>query len=142
MLLNYDPSECCCYRNFACAVLHVFRRLTLAACVVRRQPSFAKCMHQEKQVFVLSCFVSSLINSPGWSKWCDFSECIAELSTDYVLCKGRWQGWIKDRFLNGALYSYTSQEKVPETTSLEAKTLFQSSGLLTLKYASLMEGAY
>jgi len=50
----------------------------------------------------LHCF---LINSPCWSKRCDCSECIVELSTGYVLCKARWQGLMKDTFLNGAVYS-------------------------------------
>lgn len=49
----------CSYRDFTCAVLNVFRRLTLACCMKR--------MYQEKQVFALFCFVALLIAHVGQS---------------------------------------------------------------------------
>lgn len=106
----------CSYRDFTYAVHYVFRRLTFACCV--------KCMYQEKQGFALFCFVSSLINSPCGSKWCEFSERAVQFSTDNLLCERRWRGWIKDTFWNGAVYSYRQQKKVPEATYLEAKIAF------------------
>lgn len=81
--------------------------LPLSCCIVHRQPCYSKCIHQQRKAFALSFINSSLINSPCWSKQCDFSECLVELSIEHLFCKGIWWGWIKDSLLNGTVYSYS-----------------------------------
>lgn len=61
---------------------------------------------------------------------------------DYLIFKRRWQGWIKDMFLNGAVYCYSCAAGVPEAMSLEAKTALSVQWAAKSEICSLMDSAY